>query len=257
MLSQVQVVKIGGNELEDADWVVRMAAAFAALPGEKVLVHGGGREVTTLQRALGAEPVWHDGLRVTTPEALRAVRMVLSGSANKRLVSALLDRRVDAIGISGEDAALLRARPALGGALGLTGEIEDVRCDVLLRLLGAGFTPVVSPVARGCDGAPLNVNADDAAAAIASALGARALYFVSNVPALRNGMESVAEIGLEQVEPWVAAGIVADGMVPKLRAAARAVQSGVADVRIGDLAVFGDAAAGTRVRRVSRPVVST
>jgi acetylglutamate kinase len=240
------VVKVGGNELEDAGWVASLAGALATLRGPTVVVHGGGREVSALQRQLGAEPEWRDGLRVTTPEALRVLRMTLSGVVNKRLVAALVAAGVEALGVSGEDAALVRARTARGGLLGRVGEVESVRADVLLRLIAVGFTPVVSPVARGLDGEPLNVNADDSAAAIAAALGAARLLFVSNVPGvLRDGRVAPA-IGVDEVESWIEAGIATDGMRPKLRAAAAAARS-VAEVRLGDLSVLGGGGTGTRV----------
>jgi acetylglutamate kinase len=255
VLSGITVVKVGGNELEDAAWVAALATAVASLPGAKVLVHGGGREVSALQRRLGMEPEWRDGLRLTTPEALRATRMVLSGEVNKRLVGALRVAGADALGISGEDGGLLRARLAAGGTLGRVGEVEEVRYGVLLRLLDAGFTPVVSPLAAGPDGEPLNLNADAAAAAIAAALGAAALCLVSNVPGLLQGGVVVADVGAEQVERWIGSGVAQGGMVPKLRAAAAAAPS-VGEVRIGDLSLLRGGG-GTRVRGAARCAAPT
>jgi acetylglutamate kinase len=215
-----------------------------------VLVHGGGREVSQLQRALGEEPEWRDGLRVTTPLALRAVRMVLSGSVNKRWVSALLDAGVDALGVSGEDAGLLQGRLSHQGALGRTGELVSVRTELLHAWLAQGLAPVVSPVSRGEDGGGLNVNADDAAAAVASTLGAAELLFVSDVPGVRRAGEWLAGIGEEQAEALAASGEASGGMLPKLRAAFAAAQSGVAAVRIGDVEMLTDATAGTRMQPV-------
>lgn len=246
MTQPLTVVKVGGNELEDAAWVGALAAALAALPGAAVVVHGGGREVSALQRRLGVEPEWRDGLRVTTPEALQVLRMALSGVVNKRLVGALIEAGVEALGVSGEDAALLCARTARGGLLGRVGEVEEVRDGVLRRLLAAGFTPVVSPVARGADGEPLNVNADDAAAAVAAALGAERLLFVSNVPGVLREGRVVPALDTDEVEMWIEAGIATDGMRPKLRAAATAAAA-VGEVRLGGLAILGDGRAGTRV----------
>lgn len=117
-MSPVTVVKVGGNEVDDPEWVARMAREVAGYVGSVVVVHGGGKEVTALQRTLGAEPEWKDGLRVTSPEGMRAVAMVLSGLVNKRIVSALLTAGADAVGISGEDGGLLRATVARGGAMG-------------------------------------------------------------------------------------------------------------------------------------------
>jgi acetylglutamate kinase len=243
------VVKVGGNEVDDGAWLQRLGYALKKGAGPVVVVHGGGKEVTEMQRALGVEPEWRNGLRVTTPAALRAVSMVLSGVVNKRLVAALLGAGVDAVGVSGEDGALIRAAVAQGGALGRVGEVETVRVELLMSLMARGIAPVVSPVSRGPDGGPLNVNADDAAAAIAIAIGARELMFVSNVAGVLQGGAVMAEVpGLADAEELIAAGVADGGMAPKLRAAARAAEAGVERVRIGALTMLEDATAGTRVR---------
>jgi acetylglutamate kinase len=246
-MSGIDVVKVGGNEVDDSQWTARLAEAVAASGGQTVIVHGGGKEVTELQRTLGAEPEWRDGLRVTTPEALRAVSMVLSGVVNKRLVSELLSAGVEAVGLSGEDGGILQAEPARGGKLGRTGEIREVRTRLLQQLLGLGFAPVISPVSRGSDGGALNVNADDAAAAVAAALGAGRFLLVSNVPAvLRDGV-ALTRITAAELEELIASGVASGGMIPKLRAGMRAAAGGVGEVRIGDLSLLTDPRAGTRL----------
>jgi acetylglutamate kinase len=247
----VTVVKVGGNEVDDPEWVARLAREVAGRAGSVVLVHGGGKEVTSLQRTLGAEPEWRDGLRVTSPEGMRAVAMVLSGLVNKRLVSALLTAGVDAVGISGEDGGLLRANLARGGAMGRIGEIERVRAELLRGWIAQGLTPVVSPVSRGPDGGALNVNADDAAAAVAGAMDAHELLFVSNVPGVLANGETMAEIAADEVERLIEDGTAQGGMAPKLRAAARAAAH-VGRVRIGGLEMLKDSTAGTRVRAAGR-----
>jgi acetylglutamate kinase len=244
----ITVVKVGGNEVDDAAWTARLARALARRGGSTVVVHGGGKEITALQRALGAEPEWRDGLRVTTGESVRAVAMVLSGVVNKRLVSALLTAGIDAVGISGEDGGLLRAVPLRGGALGRTGEVAEVRTRLLAAWLEQGLVPVVSPVSRGPDGGPLNVNADDAAAAVAAALGATELLFVSNVPGVLDGGAVLPEVAVDEVEALIEGGTASGGMAPKLRAAARAAAA-AGRVRIGGLEMLEDQGAGTRVLR--------
>ncbi|MET0397408.1 MAG: acetylglutamate kinase [Longimicrobiaceae bacterium] len=244
----ITVVKVGGNELDDAAWTARLARALARRGGSTVVVHGGGKEITALQRALGAEPEWRDGLRVTTGESVRAVAMVLSGVVNKRLVAALLTAGIDAVGISGEDGGLLRAVLLRGGALGRTGEVAEVRTRLLAAWLEQGLVPVVSPVSRGPDGGPLNVNADDAAAAVAAALGATELLFVSNVPGVLDGGAVLPEVAVDEVEALIEGGTASGGMAPKLRAAARAAAA-AGRVRIGGLEMLEDQGAGTRVLR--------
>jgi acetylglutamate kinase len=255
-MGETTVVKVGGNEVDDAQWTARLAEAVAASTGRTVIVHGGGKEVTDVQRVLGAEPEWREGLRVTTPEALRAVSMVLSGVVNKRLVATLITAGAEAVGLSGEDGGILLAEPARGGQLGRTGEIREVRMRLLLTLLDAGLTPVLSPVSRGLDGGALNVNADDAAAAVAAALRATRFLLVSNVPGVLKDGVALEQVTTGELEVLIRAGIASGGMVPKLRAAMRAAGSGVGDVRIGDLSLLTSDRSGTRVvaRGDSAPV---
>jgi acetylglutamate kinase len=240
------VIKVGGNLAEDAGWMRDVARAVAASGVETVLVHGGGKEVSDLQRVLGLEPEWRDGLRMTTPAVLDVVRMVLSGSVNKRWAATLQDAGVDALGVSGEDAGLLSGRVSHGGALGRTGELRTVRAELIRRWLGMGLTPVISPVTRGADGGGLNVNADDAAAGIAAALEADELLFVSDVRGVRSGGTEVSALDADEADALLSSGEAAGGMRPKLRAALRAAES-VGAVRIGDLEMITDGAAGTRI----------
>jgi len=246
-LMEITVVKVGGNEVDDSAWTGRLAAAVAGSPGRTVLVHGGGKEVSDLQRALGAEPEWREGLRVTTPEALRAVSMVLSGVVNKRLVAALITAGLEAAGIAGEDGATLKAVPAQGGQMGRTGEIVEVRTRLPMVLLDAGIVPVISPVSRGEDGGALNVNADDAAAAIAVALGARRFLMVSNVSGVLQEGTVLASVSSLQLDALIAGGVASGGMIPKLRAGMRAAVAGVPEVRIGDLSLLAESSGGTRL----------
>jgi acetylglutamate kinase len=242
-----RVVKVGGNRADDPGWIREVAQALAASGARTILVHGGGKEVSDLQRALGIEPEWSDGLRVTTPRVLEVVRMVLSGAVNKRWVAALLDAGVDALGVSGEDAGLLTGQISRGGAIGRTGEVTAVRTSLLRGWLAAGLTPVISPLTRGADGGGLNVNADDAAAGIAAALGAAELLFVSDVPGVKAGGAWVDGLNDAAVDGLLASGEASGGMRPKLRAALRARDEGVGRVRIGDVAMLTDDRAGTRI----------
>lgn len=245
----VRVVKVGGRPLGDPAWLARFAA-FAARSAEAlVVVHGGGPEVDALSGRLGIEVRRVGGRRVTPPEALDVAAMVLSGRINKRVVAALLDAGVDALGVSGEDAALLLAEPVEGGALGRVGEIVGVRSELLCRFLALGLTPVVSPISRGADGAALNVNADDAAMAVAAATGAAEILFLTDVPAVHDGRTERSSLEAGEASALLAAGIARDGMAVKLSAALRSLEAGVASVRIGPLEALYQPAAGTRLRR--------
>ena len=174
--------------------------------------------------------------------------MVLAGPANRAVVAALRAVGLDAIGLSGVDGGLLTAQPS-AAALGHVGEITAVRASLLESLLLAGLTPVVAPVApaAGREGVPLNVNADHAAAAIAAALRAKELLYVSDVPGVV--VDGVAQdcVATSDIEALIELGVATDGMATKLRAGAAALQSGAQAVRIGDVHVLGHPTAGTRV----------
>ncbi|HUF64484.1 MAG TPA: acetylglutamate kinase, partial [Gemmatimonadaceae bacterium] len=177
-----RVLKLGGRAQSSTELLDALVAAWTERRSDLCLVHGGGEEISALQRALGIEPVFVGGRRATTVRDLELVRMALSGAANKRLVTALVDRGVAAWGISGEDAGLLQATPLPSDELGLAGTPTRVNPAPLQLLLERGYLPVVSPVARSAAGSgALNVNGDDAAAALAAALEAEELLFVSDV----------------------------------------------------------------------------
>ena len=242
-----RVVKVGGRAQSDPALGDAIARAWAARPGALVVVHGGGDEVSRLQRLMGAEPRFVDGRRVTTAEDLETLRMALSGSANKRLVSMLVAKGLPALGLSGEDAGLLVARRT-GDALGEVGTPSRVNAELLAHLLGGGFLPVLSPVsARERGAGALNVNGDDAAAAIAAALGADELLLVADVPGVLVAGEPVAQLSAEAVAALVANGDVRGGMIAKLDAATASLAAGFARVRIGDVGAIADASRGTVV----------
>lgn len=243
-------MKIGGRAQGDPQVIVQLAAASGR--GESlVIVHGGGDEVSTLQRRLGLEPQFRGGRRVTSVEDLEIVRMVLSGATNKRLVAQLLSAGVRAVGLSGEDAALLTAR-ITDPEFGRVGGAMTAHTELLTHLWSGGFIPVVSPLGRDADdpqGGGLNVNGDDAAAAIAAALGADELLLVADVAGvLDNAGAVIAELDGAAAQSLVASGVAKGGMAAKLEAGALALSRGVRRVRIGDLRAITDAAAGTRLR---------
>lgn len=244
----LRVVKIGGRPLEDAGWLAGFAAVAARAAGPLVVVHGGGPEISALSERLGIPVSWVGGRRVTPPEALEVAAMVLSGRTNKRVVSALLDAGADALGVSGEDGGLLVAEPVEGGALGRVGRVVSVREKLLRDLMAITGILVISPISRGTDGAPLNVNADDAATAVARALRAEELLFVTDVSGVHDGAVERSELTAEEAAALVANGTARDGMAVKLEAALSAIEAGVPCVRIGSLAMLEDRAAGTAVR---------
>jgi len=247
----MHVVKIGGNELSDPGFVNTLAETISRMKqntGEPVIiVHGGGRAIASLQAKLGLEPVKVDGLRVTDLESLSVAQMVLSGHSNKIVVKALLEAGLDALGISGIDGAVLRCQKKQHAAvdLGYVGEIVQVRADLLQQLAIMGITIVLSPISLGQDGLTYNVNADEAATAVALALMAKQLDFVSNVPGVLRDGSVIPHLSAAETKQLIADGTISGGMIPKVRAALDAVNMGVAQTRIVDLAGFA-LAGGTR-----------
>ncbi len=240
------VVKVGGAVAGAPADLTTLCAAIAAMPGERVVVHGGGSEITAWQERLGLEVEWLDGLRVTTPEAMKVTAMVLSGWVNKRVVAGLIDAGQLAVGLSGEDGGLLRAQRREGGKLGEVGEVTGVDPRPLRALLGGGMLPVVSPVSRGPGGTPLNVNADEAAIALAVGLTADRLLLVSDVPGVLVNGAPVPRITAAAASDLLVREVVKGGMAVKVRQALAAAHGGV-EVRIGDGGLLADDAAGTRI----------
>jgi acetylglutamate kinase len=244
-----RVVKIGGAALTDIGWLHEFAAHVARAHEPFVIVHGGGPDISALSERLGIPVAWSAGRRVTTEEALDVASMVLSGRLNKRIVAALLDEGADAMGFSGEDGAAVRATLAQGGALGRVGSVISVRTELFEWFLARGVVPVLAPVCRGEDGKPLNVNADEVAAAVAVALGAPELLYVTDVEGVRAASgELCGELVPAEARALIAAETAHGGMAVKLEAALSALETGVPRVRIGRVETLTDESAGTRIR---------
>ena len=160
----MKVIKLGGRVQSDPALAAALRALWQHEPGSVCVVHGGGDEISSLQRALGREPTFINGRRVTTDEDVDLVRMILSGSANKRLVSSLAEAGLAAVGISGEDASTLVAEPIDREKFGKSGKPVKADTKLIRLLLDSSFIPVISPVATSVGGEALNVNGDDAAA---------------------------------------------------------------------------------------------
>jgi acetylglutamate kinase len=234
------VLKIGGNEIDDPAFVAELARVVAGMRPVPVLVHGGGKEIGAIQRALGGEPRFVGGLRVTDEYALQAAEMVLCGLVSTRLVVALLAAGADAQGLSGVDRGLIRVERQLhpDGDLGHVGRPVAVRAEVLRGLLDALVVPVVAPISLGPDGA-YNVNADEAAGAVAAALGDTEVVFVTNVPGVLVGAVVAPQLTPAKIAALIADGTINGGMIPKVRAALTALEAGVHSARITNLAGLG------------------
>ena len=238
----VVVVKLGGEALDGPSAATRVAddLALLVLVGvDVIVVHGGGPQITRALEARGVAPVFRRGLRVTDEGSMEVVQQVLLGEINATLVGRLNQSGLKAVGVSGIDATFMRAgkHVAAGGAdLGRVGDVVSVDPAYLSSLLAQGFTPVVASVAPSEDGTTLNVNADTAAAAIAVALGAEKLVFVTNVEGLYRDLGDRDSL-ISELKGDDLAMLLPDlssGMRPKATAALQAIRAGVAKVHILD-----------------------
>ena len=197
-----------------------------------VLVHGGGKDINRHLAWLREEPVFKDGLRVTGEAALKVVEMTLSGYVNKKLVGLLNAEGSAAAGLSGVDGPTFICEK-ISEDLGRVGRIRETRTALVDALLAGGFLPVVSPISVDAAQAHYNVNADDAASALASALGAAKLIFVSDVEGVRGADGArIPELDGPGVDALIADGTASGGMIPKLKSCRAAVESGIGQVHI-------------------------
>jgi acetylglutamate kinase len=260
------VVKYGGNAMVDEELKRAFAADIVFLRHcgvRVVVVHGGGPQISDMLGRLGIDSEFRGGLRVTTPEAMDVVGMVLVGKVGRELVGLLNAHGPFAVGMSGEDAGLFTAerRTAIVDGesvdIGLVGDVVDVRPEAVIDLIDAGRIPVVSTIAPDEDGQAHNVNADTAAAALAVALGAEKLVVLTDVAGLYRNWPDSDEI-ITQIDAAELAELLpslASGMVPKMEACLRAVESGVSRATVIDgrvphsllLEIFTDAGSGTQV----------
>jgi acetylglutamate kinase len=242
-----RVVKLGGRAQAADSLAAAIASAWRA-SGALCIVHGGGDEISALQRKLGGEPRFAGGRRMTTAEDLDVIRMVLSGVVNKRLVSQFNAAGAPAVGISGEDASLISAQPLGIAEFGFVGMPARINTALIETLWLAGLLPVVSPLSSSAEtpGTALNVNGDDAAAAIAVALGADELLLVADVEGVLDSSGFlIDQLDVDEARALIAAGVAAGGMAAKLEAAHAALAGGVGSVRIADLGALEDSERGT------------
>jgi acetylglutamate kinase len=254
----MRVVKIGGRAQVDPRLFKLLGKAWNDSPTSLCVVHGGGDEVSAMQRALGREPVFIGGRRVTSKDDLDLLRMVLSGVVNKRLVNGLVAAGVSAVGLSGEDGALIRAEIIDAESLGFAGRPTNVNSQLLHALMDAGNLPVISPVGYNdsAQGGALNVNGDDAASAIAAALHADELLLIADVEGVRDEQGEVLQaISLESARDLIENGTAAGGMAAKLESAHTALLAGVDRVRICDLAGLVDDGRGTFITQSQSVVI--
>ena len=255
-MKQITVIKIGGNVIDNEEVLNAFLARFAAIEGDKILVHGGGKLASRLQKELGQEVQMIDGRRVTDRATLDVVTMVYAGLVNKQIIAKLQALGCNAIGLSGADGNIVRAhrRPAKPIDYGFVGDIDGVDTTMLRSLLEAGLTPVFSAIMHDGAGTLLNCNADSVTQAVA--LGAAQLAPTDLVFCFeKHGVLSDAEnddsviacITPDSYLQLKADGIVSGGMIPKIENALRAVEQGVRTVRIKHADDLLEESAGTTI----------
>lgn len=261
---QIVVVKYGGNALagssdDDALALFAQDVVLMRLVGLKpVVVHGGGPQISDLMTRLGKTTEFRNGLRVTDAETVDIARMVLIGQVNPQIVAAMNVHGPYAVGVSGEDAGLIRAVPR-DRDLGFVGDVESIDPSILRRLLNDEFIPVVATIGTDTEGQAYNINADTVAGAIAEALDAEKLVYLTDIEGLRRSVDDASSLirqtTPDELDALMADGTIAGGMIPKVESCVRAVRNGVRRAHVLDgriphvllLELFTDAGIGTMV----------
>jgi acetylglutamate kinase len=261
---QVVVVKYGGNALAGAsdddalDLFAQDVVLMRQVGMRPVVVHGGGPQISELMSRLGLQPEFRNGLRVTDAGTVGVVQMVLAGQVNPQLVAAINVHGPLAVGVSGGDAGLIRAAPR-DPELGFVGDVQAINPTILRRLLDDEFIPVVATVGADERGQPYNINADAVAGAIAEALGAEKLVYLTDIEGLRRVVDDptslIRQTTPDELEALIVDGAIAGGMIPKVESCVQAVRSGVRRAHILDgriphvllLEIFTDEGIGTMV----------
>lgn len=240
----INIVKIGGNVIDDSTELEAFLKEFSSIPGKKILVHGGGKEASRLLTEMGIQVKMIDGRRVTDNDTLKVVVMVYAGVINKRIVSILQKDHCNAIGLSGADGNLLHTEKRSPNPIdfGYVGDItsdEAVNTHLLMTLLDNGYTPVICAITHNGEGQLLNTNADTVASAVAIGLSKEdnvtlnMCFELKGVMTDLNSTESILHnINISEVENLISTGIISGGMIPKIKNAANVVRKGVGSVNI-------------------------
>ena len=240
MSSSIVCVKLGGRVAADEKVLDIFIGELKNLRDEYnfALIHGGGSEITRVSKIFNIEPVFANGVRVTRPEEMELVDMVLAGKVNKQLVRRFYAKGVHAVGLSGVDGATV-----IGKAVGpdtRTGKPVRITPKLVSGILTEGLVPILSPVSMDESGSSLNINADEVTLAVAGALNARWLVFIADIPGILKNGTVIAKITPAEAEKEIEDGVITDGMIPKVRASAGALEDGVKYVVIGGYEQLGD-----------------
>lgn len=239
---KIIVIKYGGSAMVDEELkknVIKDVVLLKLVGFKPIIVHGGGKEISTWAEKVGMEPRFVNGLRVTDEETMEIAEMVLN-KVNKNLVQMIQEIGVSAVGISGKDGGLLRVNKKLSGGedIGFVGEIENVNPKLLYDLLEKDFLPVICPIGFDNEFNTYNINADDAACAIATSVNAEKLAFLTDIEGVYRDIKDkdslIAELSVKEAEDFITSGNAGGGMLPKLENCINAIKSGVSRVHILD-----------------------
>ena len=271
---KTMVIKFGGNAMTDPELhesFARDVVLMKLVGMNPIVVHGGGPQIGKLLDRLGIETRFIGGMRVTDEETVDVVEMVLGASVNKEIVDSIHRNGGRAVGITGKDGELLRAKALsandAGGAedIGLVGEVESVDTDILTMLANSDYIPVIAPVAGSVDGRTYNINADLVAGKLAEVLKAEKLMLLTNVTGLMDGEgKTLTGLSTQRVDELIEQSVITGGMLPKVRCAMDAVRAGVTSAHIIDgrvphstlLEIFSDEGIGTLITNQSMGNVS-
>jgi len=237
------VIKYGGSALvneEVKNTLIKDIALMKYVGFKPVVVHGGGKDINQMLERLNIKSEFKNGLRVTDNETMEIVQMVLAGKLNKNLVTELCMQGIKAVGICGKDAEFLKVKKMTsnGDDIGLVGEITDVDTSLINTLIDNDFVPVISPIGSGADGKSYNINADYAAVAVAGALNAEKLVFITDVAGvledINNPSSVISVMKVEKVKSMIEDGTISGGMIPKVDCCIAGVEAGVQNVHILD-----------------------
>jgi acetylglutamate kinase len=258
---KVVVIKYGGSAMTDSALAGRFAEDVVLMHQVGMLplvVHGGGPQIGDLMKRLGKEPEFRDGLRVTDAETLDIARMVLVGKVNRDIVGSINVHGPLAVGVSGEDGGLITAA-ARNPELGFVGDVDSVDPTLLRKLFAEGLIPVMSTIGADASGQAYNINADTVAGAVAQAIGAEKVIYLTDVEGLYEDLDDkdslIHRISADELQIKIESGQITDGMIPKIEACVRAVSNGVTSAHLLDgriphvalLEIFTDAGIGTMI----------
>lgn len=262
--NKTMVIKYGGHAMDDEDLksiFARDIVMMKYIGLNPVIIHGGGPQIGSLLKKLGKDSKFHKGMRVTDRETMEIVEMVLAGKINKEIVSLINLNGGKAVGLSGKDGSLIKARKYVlkeepDFDFGLVGDVDEINTSLLMSLSGDGFIPVISPIGLGDDGETYNINADTAAGEVAAALNAEKFVLLTDVEGvLDRDKKLINTINMETTLQLIKEGVIEGGMLPKVDCCLSALKGGVRKAHIIDgrlkhaivLEIFTDMGIGTEI----------